>query len=117
MTGRVFNNVIEVRQGDSYALNIQVGTCCKPINLTGATMLMQVREKGSDNLVFEVSGTPVDVVNGKMVLLFTPLETNIPVGDYNCDVQITMPDGSVNTVFPANINQIGVFRITAQVTQ
>ena len=116
MTGRIVNNLIEVRQGDSYPLNIQVKRGCKPVNLTGAIMHMQVRDE-NNNLMFTLSGTPVDVVNGKMVLLLSPTETNIPVGDYVTDIQVTTTDGSVNTIFPANVNQIATFRITQQVTQ
>ena len=115
MTGTVKNNIITVRQGDSFALNFELREKCKPVNLTGATMLMQVRDE-NDNLKFSLAGTPVDVVNGKMALLFTPVQTSLPVGDYNTDIQVTLSDGSVNTIWPANVNQIGVFRVTEQVS-
>ena len=116
MTGRIVNNLIEVRQGDSYPINIQVKRGCKPVNLTGATMLMQVRDE-NNNIMFSLTGTEVDSVNGRMVLLLSPTQTSIPVGDYVTDIQITGSDGSVNTIFPANVNQIATFRITQQVTQ
>ena len=116
MTGRIINNLIEVRQGDSYTINIQVRKECKPVDLTGATLLMQVRDE-NNNLMFTLSGTPVDIANGKMVLLLSPTETNIPVGDYVTDIQLTTSDGSVNTIFPTNVNQVATFRITKQVTQ
>jgi hypothetical protein len=116
MTGRIVNNLIEVRQGDSYPINLEIKRGCKPVNLTGATLLMQVRDS-NNNLMFTLSGTPVDVVKGKMALLLSPTETNIPVGDYVTDIQVTTSDGSVNTIFPANVNQIATFRITEQVTQ
>jgi len=116
MTGYVQNNLIAVRQGDSFAINFDLKDKCKPVDLTGATMLMQVRDD-SGNLMFSVSGTPVDAVNGKMAILLTPLQTKINVGDYNTDIQVTLQDGSVNTIFPSNVNQIGVFRVTEQVTK
>lgn len=116
MTGYVQNNIIAVRQGDSFAINFDLKDKCKPVDLTGATMLMQVRDD-SGNLMFSVSGTPVDAVNGKMAILLTPLQTKINVGDYNTDIQVTLQDGSVNTIFPSNVNQIGVFRVTEQVTK
>lgn len=116
MTGRIVNNLIEVRQGDSFTINIQVKQNCKPIDLTGSTMLMQVRDK-EDNVMFTLQGTPIDAINGKMALLLSPTETNIPVGDYLTDIQITGDDGSVNTIFPANVNQLATFRITQQITQ
>lgn len=117
MTGRVYNNVIEVRQGDSFALNVEVKNGCKPVNLTGATLFMQVRDKDEGNVIFEVSGTAVDVVHGKMALLITPTETSNPVGEYVTDIELTGADGSVNTIFPADVNKIGIFKITAQVTE
>jgi hypothetical protein len=115
MSGRIVNNLIEVRQGDSFAINFEIKRKCKPMDLTGATMLMQVRD-GNNNLIFSLIGTPVDVKNGKMALLFTPTQTNAQVGDYKTDIQVTTADGSVNTIFPANVNQIATFRITEQVT-
>ncbi|MBP5615336.1 MAG: BppU family phage baseplate upper protein [Alphaproteobacteria bacterium] len=116
MSGYVQNNIITVRQGDSFALNFDLKEKCKPVDLTGATMLMQVRDD-SGNLMFSVGGTPVDAVNGKIAILLTPLQTNIAVGDYNTDIQVTLSDGSVNTIYPANPNQIATFRVTEQITK
>lgn len=116
MTGRVVNNLIEVRQGDSFAINFFIKRGCKPVDLTGSTILMQVRDE-NNNVMFTLTGTDVDALNGKMALLLSPTETNIPVGDYVTDIQVTTSDGSVNTIFPANVNQIATFRITQQVTQ
>ena len=116
MSGRVINNLIEIRQGDSFVMNFQVKNKCQPADLTGATMLMQVRNPETNALMFSLAGTPVDAINGKMALLFTPTQTSIPVGDYITDIQITTADGNVNTIFPADVNKIGTFRITEQVT-
>lgn len=116
MSGTIQNNLITVRQGDSFVINLAVKRNCKPVDLTGATVLMQVRDEGG-NVMFGVTGTAVDVVHGKMALLLTPAETSINVGDYRTDIQITGADGSVNTIFPANVNAIGTFRITPQVTE
>lgn len=116
MTGRIVNNLIEVRQGDSFTINLEVkDKCCKPINLTGASVLMQVRDSGG-NLIFQVSGTPVDVLKGKVALMITPTMTASPVGEYNTDIQLTTSDGKVDTLFPRDVNAIGTFRITPQVT-
>lgn len=116
MTGRIVNNLIEVRQGDSFAINFWVKRGCKPVDLTGSTTLMQVRNINSNALVFQATGTLVDGLNGKVAILLTPTETSAAVGDYKTDIQVTLADGSVNTIFPANVNQIGTFRITEQVT-
>ncbi|MBR2299528.1 MAG: BppU family phage baseplate upper protein [Alphaproteobacteria bacterium] len=109
-------NLITVRQGDSFTINFELKEKCEPVDLTGATMLMQVRDD-SGNLMFSVTGTPVDALNGKMAILLTPLQTNIAVGDYLTDIQVTLSDGSVNTIYPANPNQIATFRVTEQITK
>ena len=117
MSGTIQNNLITVRQGDSFTLDLALKSQGQPLDLTGATVLMQVREKDSGNMVFEVSGTPVDAEHGKMALLITPAQTSAEVGDYVCDIQLTTAGGDVHTIWPANVNQIGTFRITEQVTQ
>ena len=116
MSGTISENLITVRQGDSFAINFELKEKCEPVDLTGATMLMQVRDD-SGNLMFSINGTPVDAVNGKIAILLTPLQTNIAVGDYNTDIQVTLSDGSVNTIYPANPNQIATFRVTEQITR
>lgn len=115
MSGTINNNLITVRQGDSFAINFEIKNKCKPVNLTGATLLMQARDEGG-NVMFSLTGTPVDALKGKIALLLSPTQTNIAVGDYKTDVQLTGADGSVNTIWPANVNQIGTLRITEQVT-
>lgn len=115
MTGRIVNNLIEVRQGDTYVINVDLKKGCCPIDLTGASLLMQVRDDGG-SLMFECEGTDVDVLKGKMALILTPAMTSIEVGDYNTDIQLTTADGNINTIFPENVNAIATFRITEQVT-
>lgn len=115
MSGTIQNNLITIRQGDSFAINFALKNKCKPVDLTGASMLMQVRDEDG-NLKFSLAGTPVDVQNGKMAILLTPTQTNLPLGDYITDIQVTLADGSVNTIYPANPNQVATFRITEQVS-
>jgi len=116
MSGKINNNIITVRQGDSFALNLQICDERGPIDLTNSELIMQVRN-ANDELMFEILGTAVDIEKGKSVILLTPQQTNIAVGQYKCDIQLTTSDGSVNTVFPADINKIGVFVVTEQVTR
>ncbi len=117
MSGTIQNNLITVRQGDSFTIDLLIKEGGQSLDLSGASVLMQVREKDGGNQVFEVSGTPVDAANGKIALLITPTETAAAVGDYVCDIQLTTASGDVHTIWPANVNQIGTFRITEQVTQ
>ncbi|MBQ8481604.1 MAG: hypothetical protein IJ532_03635 [Alphaproteobacteria bacterium] len=115
MSGRIVNNLIEVRQGDSFNIMLQISSCGEPADLANNIVRMQVRDE-QNNIMFELTGNVVDENNGKVVLCITPQESSIEVGDYKCDVQLETADGSTNTIFPLNVNQIGVFRITPQVT-
>lgn len=115
MTGRVVNNLIEVRQGDSFVINFEFMEDCKPVDLTGAVLKMDVKDDDG-KVIFRLTGDMVDASNGKMAILLTPEQTSKPAGDYYTDIQITFADGSVNTIFPANVNQVATFRITEQVT-
>lgn len=116
MSGKISNNVITVRQGDSFALNLQICNEQGSVDLSDSELIMQVRNH-NDALMFEICGTIVDSQNGKYAIILTPQQTNIAVGQYKCDIQLTTSDGSVNTVFPADINKIGVFSVTEQVTR
>ena len=116
MVGRVVGNMIEVRQGDSFVLNIALSRDGQPVDLSGAKLKMQVRDN-SGNLLLTVNGSDVDVVDGKMAVELTPEQTKIPVGDYKTDIQLTTANGAVHTLFPGQVGKIGVFRITEQVTE
>jgi hypothetical protein len=117
MTGRVTTTMIEVRQGDSFTINLHLKKECKEIDLTGWTCEMQVRDKDSGAILFSVTGEPVDLEHGKIALNLTPTMTNKTLGDYLCDIQVTSDTGEVNTIFPSDVNKVGTFRITQQITK
>ncbi|MBP5215507.1 MAG: hypothetical protein J6039_03005 [Alphaproteobacteria bacterium] len=116
MVGRMTKNIIEVRQGDSFTITLHLYKNGANIDLDGSVVRMQVR-RNSGSLVWELCATSWQDNQGKMLLQITPEYSNIAVGDYKCDIQLETPDGSINTIFPSNIHQIGIFRITEQVTQ
>ena len=118
MTGRILQNntIIEVRQGDSFTIRMHFHKDNEDIDLTNAKVNMQVR-RSDDSIVFDLAAVPIEAEKGTVALLLTPTQTNNDVGDYKTDIQVTFEDGSVNTVFPQDVNKIGVFRITEQVTR
>jgi hypothetical protein len=73
-----------------------------PINLTGATAKMQVRDtKGGDKLAFSLTspsgGIIIDPLNGKLTIKITPTQTNklfYPKSSY--DIMIT--DSNANKI-------------------
>ena len=119
MSGRILqnSNLIEVRQGDSFTIRLQLKKKHEALDLTGSRVNMQVRNMQDDTLLFDKLATEVDILAGKVAIVLTPTDTNISVGDYKTDIQITFPDGSVNTIFPADVNRIAVFRVPEQVTR
>lgn len=118
MTGRILQNgnVIEVRQGDSFSIKLRIHKGDENIDLTGSKLEMQVRNMDDNSLKFTIVGTHIDIEKGLIALILTPTDTNIDVGDYKTDIQLTTPDGQINTIFPSDVNRIGIFRVTEQVT-
>ena len=115
MSGVIKNNLIMVRQGDSFNIFLQISNDGTPADLTENIVRMQVRNCQND-LMFELLGNVVNEKEGRLELSITPEQSSIPVGEYKCDIQLEAKDGSINTICPLNVSQIGVFKITPQVT-
>ncbi len=118
MTGYIYPNadLIAVRQGDTFTIRLQLKKGCEDIDLSKAKINMQVRKIDDNQLMFDLQAADIDIKKGKVALLLTPEQTDIDVGDYKTDIQLTFDDGTVHTIFPADINKIAIFRITEQVT-
>ena len=118
MTGYIWPNadLIVVRQGDSFTIRLQLKKGCDDIDLTDVKINMQVRRTDNNQLMFDLPATAIDIKQGKAALILTPEQTKIDVGDYKTDIQVTFADGTVNTIFPADVNKVATFRITEQVT-
>lgn len=118
MTGRILQNgnVIEVRQGDSFTIKLQFKTGDVFFDLDGSELKMHVRDD-NDDVIMDISGVVINSKLGQAALILTPEMTSVPVGSYKTDIQITFSDGSVNTFFPADVNKVGILKITEQVTR
>lgn len=119
MTGRILQNgnVIEVRQGDSFTIRMNITKNNSRIDFAGAKINMQVRGFEDNTLKYDLLANTIDISRGQFALVLTPTHTNLPVGDYKTDIQLTTNDGSINTIFPADVNKVGILRITEQVTR
>ena len=117
MSGRMHKNLIEIRQGDTFIIVLHLMKLnCQNVDLSHSIARMQVRNN-EGQLVWELLSEPIKSDNDDMILHITPTLSNIAVGEYQCDIQLEMDDGSINTIWPANVNQIGTLRITKQVTK
>ena len=118
MTGRIYAGagLIEVRQGDSFNIRFQLKQGTHPVDLRQSSINMEVRDKDG-KLIFAKQADPIDAQKGQMLLNITPTDTNVPAGEYYTDIELRLPDGSVNTIFPAQPNQVATFRITKQITR
>ena len=69
MSGKIENNIITVRHGDSFALNLQISDNNGIVDLSNAELLMQVRNQ-NDALMFEAIGVLADGKTDKSPLVF-----------------------------------------------
>lgn len=72
-------------------------TTWAPINVTGATVLLKIREVGSTTLVDTLTGTVTDGANGVVAVEFEA-DTFADAGTYEGELEITFSGGGVQTV-------------------
>jgi len=71
------------------------------INITGATGVLKFRALGSTILQATVPGTVTDGPNGVVVFYpaAAPEMLSGPAGEYEGEIEITFPDGQIQTVY------------------
>ena len=68
-----------------------------PINLTGATVKLRIREVGSDTVIKTLKMSVTDATNGKAATDFPATWTN--PGVYEGEVEITFSTGGIHTIY------------------
>lgn len=116
MAGNILPNLIEIRQGDSFDMPVHFKSDGKDLDITGFLLKMQVRDNAGKIIISKV-GSISDALRGRACISLSATDTNIAVGDYVTDIQVTFANGQVHTIFPQNINAVATFRITEQVTK
>lgn len=116
MSGILNSRGITVRKGDSFTIVLRFKTEQGLLDISNAKIKMDVKTM-ADKLLFSKIGEITDAVNGLAAIELTPQDTNLDVGDYKTDIQITYADGQVHTIFPQDINKVAYFRVTSQVTE
>ena len=118
MAGYMTSGSIVVRQGDSFDILLHIrNSRGGNVNLKDCQISMTVKNKENQKIMFTVIGEIVDKENGKAIISLQPQLTDIAVGDYVCDIQIEFSNGDIHTIYPKDINKLGIFTITEQVTR
>ncbi len=117
MSGKLTSNGITVRRGDSFNIVMQFKTPYQNFDLTNSEIRMSVRNPQSGKTLFpSKSAEIIDASGGKARLVITAADTNVAPGEYETDIQITLPNGDVHTIYPQNLCKPAYFIITPDVT-
>ena len=68
-----------------------------PINITGGTVRVRVREIGETTILKTITASITDASGGKVAMLF-PSDTFPGAGVYEAEVEFTKSDGNIQTV-------------------
>ena len=117
MSGKLTSHGITIRHGDSFNILMQFKTPQQNFDLTNSEIRMSVRDtEKPQNPIISKTAEIIDSVNGKARLVITAQDTNINIGEYETDIQITLPNGDVHTIYPQNLSKPAYFIITPDVT-
>ena len=118
MAGKMNREGIVVRRGDSFDILFHFRqNDGSDLDISGCSLKMCVQNGGDGSKVWELDGEIADAAAGKARLKLTPQQTKIAVGDYETDIELTLKNGDVHTIFPADITRTGLLRITKEVTE
>ena len=78
-------------------LDVEDSTTWAPIDLTGGTVRLRIREVGKTTVVSTISATLSDPENGVCTLLF-PSGTWTTAGTFEGEIEFTKSDGNIQTV-------------------
>ena len=89
-----------------FILNLEDGT---PIDLTGCSLLMQVKERKEDNRVWvtltESDGLTIGGIDNNQIALYKRMP--LKCGKYYYDIQFTFPTGRVKTYIAGHLTVEG----------
>ncbi len=119
MVGRIMPHFIEVRQGDSFTIPLQIKGKNGFIDITGAELKMQIRKRADNKILVTKTGVIDDGIKGKAHLALIPADTKnlIAGGEYLTDIQITFPNGEVHTIYPADVSKVASFIVSQHITE
>lgn len=104
---------IQHYKGDSWNLQAVINDCDnEPVDLTGASVKIQIRKKSGDPVLFELSTDDGITIGGddNNTLSWNRV-VDLPQGIYKWDLQIIFLDTTVRTIFT------GQFKIQSDITE
>lgn len=103
---------LTITQGDEKAYNLAFKSGNTPLDITGATLVMTVKRSLSDDAVITKTVTAhTDAEAGETTVTLSPTDTDLPLGKYFYDMQISGGTVSKKTVLK------GTLEIVWQVTE
>jgi hypothetical protein len=92
----------ELWQGDTWAPGTITATVSgTPINFTGYTATMEIRNAISNDVALTLTSTPAAGITltslGVITITMTATQTNALLGEYSYDLQITSPTSVIKT--------------------
>ncbi len=119
MVGKIMPQLIEVRQGDNFTIQLQFQTEDGLLDITDAELKMQVRNREDNQVLFTKTGVIDDAVKGKAHLAILPTDTkNLAIdGDYVTDIQVLFANGEIHTVYPGDVSKVASFIVSRNVTE
>jgi hypothetical protein len=100
----VYQKMPAHRRGDTWnGFTVSVSTPDGPLDLTGAAVLVQLRKKPDLPVVAQWSSddAPATITISAATVTILPRVLAVESGEYVLDVQITLADDTVRTVFAA----------------
>lgn len=116
MAGIMTPQGITVRQGDSFDIIMNFKSGRRNFDLTECHIKMAVRNDNNE-VIFSKDGEIIAAASGTARIKINPDDTNNSVGTYKTDIQLTLKNGDVHTIYPQNLNAVAYFKITPEVTE
>lgn len=107
---------ITIRRGDSFDILMNFKSGNKNFDLTECQLKMTVRDS-DNNEIFSKDGEIISAANGTARIKLTSTETDYPPANYKTDIQLTLKNGDVHTIYPQNVNAVAYFKLTPEVTE
>lgn len=117
-------NNMYIRKGDSGLINLifyetdDTSDSGTRTDITDSIVYLTVKVPAEDEniIIQKIVTLHEDSINGVTAIELTSEDTNITPRTYYFDIQISMPDGQVNTIFPQDPDIIGKFFVKKGVT-